>query len=263
MYNNLNYNNYEQQQKNAFDMMNNALKQKQDNNSNENSNEKVTKIDIEKIEFPKSSIKSFNTTIGEQCQLFTSIFKQVIKGYVGCKPEIEPDIRGGYNISVSVIIDPKLMMDDNDKDKISLINDCFSNNNKNNNTNLIDKLKSTSYNKFNRYSFNNKNKSVLKDFCKDLNKLSIVVQPVNMGELVIIRGLDFNKMISAIYGTYSKELGKIEYEVTLTNYSDLRSNKIGPANIIINIQQINEKELNSLKEKLCINYYNQSGIDYI
>lgn len=222
------------------------------------------KIELdENLKIPESSIKSFNTTIGEECKLFSSVLKSAVKGYVGCRPELRQNINGKTDIVVSIIIDPLQMEKDKSDNKVSIINDTRPSK-VSESSDMLDQLKYvTSYNKTNRYVISKDGKSILSDFCRNVNKIIPIIQPTNSGELIIIKELEFNKIISLLYGRKSKDLGRLEYDIIMTNYADLRSQKSGIANIIINIQQYNEKEIKSLQDKLCINYYNNTGLDFI
>lgn len=228
--------------------------QNSEKSSGNDNGKKRARIKVEPAPFPEAIVKSTNMTIGEICSMFTTICKSSILGYIGCKPEIVVNNRNGYDIKVHVIIDPTQKGDDK---MVSLVENKI-----NDSTNIFASINNAR--SLVKHKLSERGREVLSDFCKDVNSLTISeISARNGQKLIMIKGLDFNKIVSLIYGRRSDKDGKIDYSVTITNLIDIRSDKSGVANVIITIQRFSEKELNKLTQRITLTQYNDIGIDFI
>lgn len=265
-----NFNNPTQQNLEKIGMVNSAIHG--GGNVNNKKNGKYNHIEFEAtpIEFPESSIKCTNMTISHLCKLINDPLKEVINGFEGTIPKVifENNNRVKFLLGICIKLnkDGKLLKEDNNK--LNIIKNIYDNKHNDDDTEneILNRYKSVfNKNKANKFVLSKDGKGLLSHFVKDLNNISISENRLNDGSIRInIYGLNMEKFLPYIYGKKSKELGKLEYTMTLTPHSDkniiYKTTNVDAAKIVT-ITQYNEKELIYIEEKIST-YLNRNSEDY-
>lgn len=229
--------------------MANKISSSNSENNNSSSKKSNNKIKIEKLDFPVESVKTVFMTVEEVCKMVSSIFKETLSGYIGCKPELN---HTGKSPEISISLSFKASEILTGKNKSAVIfNSSSGSGDSYSSCTMYNKLLNINENiKANKYRLNKIGKDILSDFCKNPDKLQIIEKQRQGERILEVKNISLEYCISFIYGRFSKDLGKLVYTIQYTSFNDVRrSSNGGLSSVFIQVTQLNEKELKSMQER--------------
>lgn len=219
-------------------------------------NKKGTTIKLkENIPFPESIVNVSVLSIGEICKMFSTVLKQSIVGYVGCNADITSD----YQIKVKIFIDPTAP-DEKDSNKINLLLDKTTGAG-----NVFKELNNLRSSRFSgSYKLSEKGRSVLNDFKKSKSPDLVVTKENVTQKYVQISGLDFEKIVSKLFGRKNEQGDRLEYRIEITHLNDIRNQFAGRISAsLVMISRYSESELNEIVKRVSYVPENSMGFDCI
>lgn len=229
------------------------------NRKKNNNNVSGKRLKIEEFApIPKDAVKEWTLTVGEIATKISAILKATVNGYVGCYPSIYTD-NNRTNIYLSIMIKDVTNPSEN---KFTLINTIKNKSTKNSSNELYNKIsRINNMRKFNKSVLSEEGKSMLSDFCSNVNKLKLIEVPNGHDTMIRIESLELIKFLPFIYGDKDEELGILDYTMDLTRHRDQRVNsKDGIGNQIVLVRQYNELNKDDLLSKTTGKFVNNEFI---